>query len=259
VLYPGGMEVHVRLSPGDLTFCVTSDTSCTGNLARNSFNITYTQINDIGLTVDHHTIDTRVLVVEEQVLRFDTKTFNVVVRRNAYCPESLSPVLVTFGSTRAVAGGQCEGQQNATEMVISSGDSASFHVSAGDISLGPGETICFIVSLDGVPVIYGTSGVSTDVSSCETSGLSVGLAAGIAVLLSLLVVLPVGVVIGCCGMWCLMRKKGGYSPSGGEGEKERELAEDVYEEPVAAGPGETAFSVSDNQAYGQFTSRPGGR
>jgi hypothetical protein len=201
----------------------------------------------------------RVLVVEEQVLRFDTKTFNVVVRRNAYCPESLSPVLVTFGSTRAVAGGQCEGQQNATEMVISSGDSASFHVSAGDISLGPGETICFIVSLDGVPVIYGTSGVSTDVSSCETSGLSVGLAAGIAVLLSLLVVLPVGVVIGCCGMWCLMRKKGGYSPSGGEGEKERELAEDVYEEPVAAGPGETAFSVSDNQAYGQFTSRPGGR
>jgi hypothetical protein len=60
-------------------------------------------------------------------------------------------------------------------------------------------------------------------------------------------------------MWCLMRKKGGYSPSGGEGEKERELAEDVYEEPVAAGPGETAFSVSDNQAYGQFTSRPGGR
>jgi hypothetical protein len=59
VLYPGGMEVHVRLSPGDLTFCVTSDTSCTGNLARNSFNITYTQINDIGLTVDHHTIDSK--------------------------------------------------------------------------------------------------------------------------------------------------------------------------------------------------------
>ena len=85
-------------------------------------------------------------------MRFDTKAFNVVVRRNAYCPESLSPVLVTFGSTRAVAGGQCEGQQNATEMVISSGDSASFHVSAGDIILlGPGETICFIVSLNGVP------------------------------------------------------------------------------------------------------------
>ena len=93
----------------------------------------------------------------------------------------------------------------------------------------------------------------------SNNGLSVGLAAGIAVALFLLVVLPVGVVLGCCGMWCLMRKKGGYSPSGGEGEKEMELAEEVYEGPVAAGPGETAFSVSDNQAYSQVTSRQGGR
>ena len=37
------------------------------------------------------------------------------------------------------------------------------------------------------------------------NGLSVGLATGIAVAISLLVVLPVGVVIGCCGMWCLLK------------------------------------------------------
>ncbi|CAI8044944.1 hypothetical protein GBAR_LOCUS24880, partial [Geodia barretti] len=96
-----------------------------------------------------------VLVVSEQFsLMLNTQLlFVVTVRRNRLCPETKSPVLVTFG-TRAVTGGECEIQQKATEMTISSGDSASFYVDAASMSLGPDETICFIVSLDGLPGIY---------------------------------------------------------------------------------------------------------
>ena len=155
----------------------------------------------------------------------------VTVRRNGLCPETKSPVLVTFG-TRAAAGGECEIQQKATEMTISSGDSASFYGDTASITLGPDETICFIVSLDGVPgtlhgnekcvfeiqcffatVISGTSSrnastVITTSGSSDENIVAVDVVAGIAVALSLLVVLPVGVVFGCCGKWCLMKSRG---------------------------------------------------
>ena len=58
VVYPGEMEVNVGLSP-DQTFCVTSDTSCTRNLPRNSYNITFTQTNGIDMTVDHYDFDSQ--------------------------------------------------------------------------------------------------------------------------------------------------------------------------------------------------------
>ena len=49
--------------------------------------------------------------------------------------------------------------------------------------------------------------------------VSPGDAAGIAIALSLLVFLPVGILLGCCGMWCLLKgrslKKG---PPDDEGE-----------------------------------------
>ena len=95
-----------------------------------------------------------VLVVAEQIsLMLNTQLlFIVTVRRNRLCPETESPVLVTFG-TRAVGGGgggECEAQQRATEMVIPSGDSATFYVDAASISFISDEMICFIVSLDGV-------------------------------------------------------------------------------------------------------------
>jgi hypothetical protein len=77
-----------------------------------------------------------------------------------------------------------------------------------------------------------------------------GLAAGIAVVLSLLVVLPVGVVLGCGGMWCLM------------GERERRLHSSVkrserrqeshYDEPV---PTQSAITVTHNQAYASGNQR----
>ena len=93
-----------------------------------------------------------VLVVSEQIsFMLNTQfLFIVTVRRNRLCPETKSPVLVTFG-TRAVAGGECGIQHKSSEMTISSGDSASFYGGAVPITLGPDETICFIVSLDGVP------------------------------------------------------------------------------------------------------------
>ena len=92
----------------------------------------------------------RPVILEKDLMLTTQLLLIVTVRKNALCPETKSPVLVTFG-TRAVAGGECEIQQKATEMTIPSGNSASFYVDAVSISLGPDETICFIVSLDGVP------------------------------------------------------------------------------------------------------------
>ena len=208
-----------------------------------------------------------VLVVSEQIsLILNTQLlFIVTVRRNGLCPETKSPVLVTFGTSREVAGGECEIQQKSSEMTISSGDSASFYGDAAPITLGPDETICFIVSLDGVPgtfhrnekcvfeiqcffptVISGTSSrnASTAITisgSSNESIVSVDAVAGIAVALSLLVVLPVGVVFGCCGMWCLMKSRG---------RKKRRMAPPLYEEPV-----KPVFSLTENQAYGQVARR----
>ena len=71
---------------------------------------------------------------------------------------------------------------------------------------------------------------------------------------------PLGVALGCCGMWCLMNKKkrGGYGVSNGAGEKE--MREEVYEEPEPAAASETVFALSGNQAYCQVTSQQqGGR
>ena len=91
-----------------------------------------------------------VLLVEEQILRLDTPVLIVTVRRNSECPETSSPVLVTFGA-RPANGGECVGQKNATSTPIPSGASASFFVNADSISLGQDDIYCFIVILDGVP------------------------------------------------------------------------------------------------------------
>ena len=93
-----------------------------------------------------------VLVIEEQIsLMLNTQLlFIVTVRRNRLCPETESPVLVTFGTSAVGGAGECEAQQRAAEMVIPSGDSATFYVDAASISFNSDEAICFIVSLDGV-------------------------------------------------------------------------------------------------------------
>ena len=93
-----------------------------------------------------------VLVIEEQIsLMLNTQLlFIVTVRRNRLCPETESPVLVTFG-TRAVGGGECEAQRKATEIAISSENTALFYLDPSTITISYEEEICFIVSLDGVP------------------------------------------------------------------------------------------------------------
>ena len=92
----------------------------------------------------------RPVIVENDLMLTTELLLIVTVRKNALCPETKSPILVTF-ETRALTRGECEIQQKATEMTISSGNSASFCVDAASITLGPDETICFIISLDGVP------------------------------------------------------------------------------------------------------------
>ena len=208
-----------------------------------------------------------VLAVTEQAsFKLNAQVLLIVtVRRNRLCPETQSPVIVTFGSA-AVAEGRCRGQLNATEMVIPSGDSASFYVDAADISLLPGETICFIVSLDGIPgefngirvscdpqffstfpVISGnaSTAITVAVGSSNEGCQSVGLAVGIAVALSLLVVLPVGVVLGISGMWCLTRSRAAAGDKG-----KRNVAPVLYEEPP-----KTTIPLTENQAYGQVILR----
>ena len=73
------------------------------------------------------------------------------------------------------------------------------------------------------------------------------------VVVTLVLAVPVGVALGCSGMWCLMKSQG-YKrdrPSDSGKKKATELTGVIYEEPVAVSPVETVFSLSDNQAYGQ--------
>ena len=80
----------------------------------------------------------------------------------------------------------------------------------------------------------------------EEDGLSAAATAGIAVAVTAIVSLPVGVVIGLCVAWCMMRRGRGAT-SGGTRQKMEQLQGAIYEEP---GPVDTAIPLSDNQAYG---------
>ena len=78
----------------------------------------------------------------------------------------------------------------------------------------------------------------------------IGITAGIAVVLSLLVVLPVGVVLGCCGMWCLIRERERRHHFSDKGSESRE--ESHYDVPV---PTQSAITVTHNQAYASGNQR----
>ena len=101
----------------------------------------------------------------------------------------------------------------------------------------------------------GASGIPTDTTGgVDTTGggdnaISPEAAAGIAIGVSLLVAVPVGVVLGCCGMWFIMRSQGKKDLHGNEGEK-RELGA-IYEDPNLLPAVETAITISENEAYGQ--------
>ena len=83
--------------------------------------------------------------------------------------------------------------------------SASFSLEAESVSLRA-EEYCYFVSFHETfsePVIPATSGKCSGHTS-----LSVGGAAGIAVALTLVIAAPVCVVLACCGMKCLMKRRG---------------------------------------------------
>ena len=88
----------------------------------------------------------------------------------------------------------------------------------------------------------------TDSDDGNSDSLSTGDAVAITLVLSILVSLPVGVMIGCYGMWCIM-KSHKYNL---QQEKEQQLKGGtnvvIYEEPDVKI--ETDIPLSDNQAYG---------
>ena len=62
--------------------------------------------------------------------------------------------------------------------------------------------------------------------------------------LSLLVILPMGVALGCCGMWCLVKRSVG-----------QEEPRNIYDAPdlTETALTENILPLSDNQAYGCAT------
>lgn len=78
--------------------------------------------------------------------------------------------------------------------------------------------------------------------SCTWAGATTG----VAVALSVLVVLPVGLLLGCCAMRCLIQQRGSKRDLSGEGYGTDSA--NSYEVPV-----ETAISLTDNRAYAHVT------
>ena len=89
-----------------------------------------------------------------------------------------------------------------------------------------------------------SSNASTAITNSDNNILPVEVVAGITLVATLLVVLPVGVVLGCCGSWCLLRCR-----SNKKKKKKRANASPLYEEPVKP----SGFSLTENQAYGHVT------
>ena len=112
----------------------------------------------------------------------------------------------------------------------------------------------------GFDVWYMLFCVSTDLptssseSTSESGGgegdsLSTATVAALSVSLTLLVCLPLGVAIGSCSTLIIMRRR-----KVGESEK-KEMVGVIYEEPAPSPKAEAVISMSENQAYGQVTSR----
>ena len=84
-----------------------------------------------------------------------------------------------------------------------------------------------------------------DDEESESAGLSTGAAVGIAVAITAIVLLPVGVALGCCGMWWYMMRCGATS-----GQKVAQLQAAIYEEPATPAMKAASIPLTDNQAYG---------
>ena len=99
---------------------------------------------------------------------------------------------------------------------------------------------------------------------------SIGTVAGISVTITLLMALPVGVLIGCWGAWCVRKcnkfiRSGWYregthvQPKQQPQEQLQRPQEAIYEEPgPGPGPVNTAIPLKKNQAYGHASTCKGG-
>ena len=87
-------------------------------------------------------------------------SLSVTVTVNPRCIETEYPALVTFGA-RVIGSDMCEGRENATLMLISSGESATFSVCKDTVTLRDSEEYCYIVSINGKPGEHTTCTVST--------------------------------------------------------------------------------------------------
>ena len=75
-------------------------------------------------------------------------SLSVPVMVNPLCTETEYPVLVTFGA-RVTGSDMCERRENATLMLLSSGQSATFSVDRNTATLRDNEEYCYIVSING--------------------------------------------------------------------------------------------------------------
>ena len=180
---------------------------------------------------------------EEELI--EPGTLSVMVTVNSACPEAEYPALVILGP-RSVGAAAQENE------ILSPGDMITFSVES---NCSPHDDfICYWMH----PVVseLGIDGTSTTgdgysgqdcpmVESMSNKNITPEVVAGTAVVVTLLVVLPVGVVLGCCGSWCLLRCRNNKK------EKKKANASPLYEEPVKP----SGFSLTENQAYGHVTLR----
>jgi hypothetical protein len=153
VVYPD-VELSVKLTRTDeLASNVTesdpcsevtaADTSCTVTLPRGIYNVTVTQSNDVGSSVDSNLFDTRRLIVEAML--GDEKPLSVTVTVNIYC-KITCPAIVMFG-TQPISGGSCDIQANTTsEELLSAGNNATFSVDTGSIARASDERYCYHIN-----------------------------------------------------------------------------------------------------------------
>ena len=187
----------------------------------------------------------------------------VIVTINELCLSDTNyPVQVAFG-TRPIGNDDCVDQEESDAMNITSGDSEIFSVSIDSIDLQDDYEYCYTVIVNGVHVgeyiidkIYTFKscvfpGMESDPESDDDnspSSLSTGAAVAITLVLTLLVALPVGVIIGCCGMWCICKSRGVQEKKQQHQSQGGGTNVVIYEEPDVKI--NTDIPVSDNKAYG---------
>lgn len=82
----------------------------------------------------------------------------------------------------------------------------------------------------------------------DSRGISAGAAAGITLIVTILAILPLGVLIGYCGLWYIVLGRRGTKSGGGSGTDKQEAV--IYEEPEP-GPVAAAIFLREDMAYEQ--------